>query len=146
MKNGKAKALSHHHDPVSTPSCPELILHPSMVLAQIRWDIKEEIQWAQTTEPPPSACPPSKLFVRPALHPSTWWIGRGRPQKNNHGSMQTTFWTPHWWRNSITSTPTDPLHDSGGALGIEHQEVFLEAGFVTSPPAPGCQREPLPEF
>ncbi|KAK3569660.1 hypothetical protein QTP86_002632 [Hemibagrus guttatus] len=71
MKNGKAKALSHHHDPVSTPSCPELILHPSMVLAQIRWDIKEEIQWAQTTEPPPSACPPSKLFVRPALHPSS---------------------------------------------------------------------------
>ncbi|KAK3541599.1 hypothetical protein QTP86_033089, partial [Hemibagrus guttatus] len=100
MKNGKADALSHCHDHVSTPSCPELILPPSMVLDLICWDIEEEIQRAQTIEPPPSACHPSKLFVPPTLHPWVMqWVHK-MPISGHLGIHHTTtlisnrFWWP----------------------------------------------------
>ncbi|KAK3548011.1 hypothetical protein QTP70_002319 [Hemibagrus guttatus] len=46
----EADALSWLHDPASTPAQPEPILPPSVVLVPIRWNLMEEIQWAQGAE------------------------------------------------------------------------------------------------
>ncbi|KAK3539493.1 hypothetical protein QTP70_009043 [Hemibagrus guttatus] len=51
-KNGKADALSHCHDPISSPKVPEHILPSLVLLTLIRWDRMEEIQQAHVNEPP----------------------------------------------------------------------------------------------
>ncbi|KAK3523528.1 hypothetical protein QTP70_001896 [Hemibagrus guttatus] len=66
-KSGKADALSHRHDPMSSPASPEPILPCSVVLALIPWDLMEEIQQAQVNEPPPPSCLPTKLYMPTAL-------------------------------------------------------------------------------
>ncbi|KAK3535499.1 hypothetical protein QTP70_016921, partial [Hemibagrus guttatus] len=48
---------------------PEPILPSAMIITLIRWDIIEEIQQAQANNPPPSVCPPTKLFVPNPLCP-----------------------------------------------------------------------------
>ncbi|KAK3555032.1 hypothetical protein QTP86_005698 [Hemibagrus guttatus] len=99
-RNGKADALSRHHDSTSTPSSPETIFHPSIVLMPIWWNLVEEIRRAQGNEPPPLACPPTKLYV-PALWHSRvlQWVHEA-PSSGHPGIQRTTtlvqerFWWP----------------------------------------------------
>ncbi|KAK3546339.1 hypothetical protein QTP70_025748 [Hemibagrus guttatus] len=73
---------------VSTPSSPEPILLPAIILllAPDRWDIEEEIRQAQENEPPPPACAPTKLFVPAPLHPREMrWVDE-MPSSGHPGS------------------------------------------------------------
>lgn len=50
-KNGKADALSRRLDPSSTPSLPEPILPPTVMLAPIRWSLVKKSSRPSSTSP-----------------------------------------------------------------------------------------------
>ncbi|KAK3543934.1 hypothetical protein QTP70_031846 [Hemibagrus guttatus] len=62
-KNSKADALSRRHDHPQTEFKPESILPPSVIIAPVTWDLMEEIQREQQSEPTPPGCPPKKHYV-----------------------------------------------------------------------------------
>ncbi|KAL0153008.1 hypothetical protein M9458_051687, partial [Cirrhinus mrigala] len=83
-KNLKADALSRRHDIDQGKQTVVPILPPSVVIAQISWDLMEEIQRAQQEEPTPPECPPNRQYVPQALRLRTLqWIhtslGSGHP-------------------------------------------------------------------
>ena len=61
-KNTKADALRQFDAPLSPPT-EEYILPRASLVAPVRWDIEETIRQAQTSDPTPAACPPSKVYV-----------------------------------------------------------------------------------
>ncbi|KAK3517208.1 hypothetical protein QTP70_001074 [Hemibagrus guttatus] len=62
-KNSKADALSRRHDHPQTEFKPESILPPSIIIAPVAWDLMDEIQREQQSEPTPPGCPPKKHYV-----------------------------------------------------------------------------------
>ncbi|KAK3572131.1 hypothetical protein QTP86_022209 [Hemibagrus guttatus] len=62
-KNSKADALSRRHDPPQAESKPDPILPPSIIIAPVTWDLMDEIQREQQSEPTPPGCPPTKHYV-----------------------------------------------------------------------------------
>ncbi|KAK3574387.1 hypothetical protein QTP86_006576 [Hemibagrus guttatus] len=62
-KNSKADALPRRHDPPQAASKPEPILPPSIIIAPVTWDLMDEIQREQQSEPTPPGCPPTKHYV-----------------------------------------------------------------------------------
>ncbi|KAK3556472.1 hypothetical protein QTP70_008336 [Hemibagrus guttatus] len=62
-KNSKADALSRRHDHPQTDFKPESILPPSIIIAPVTWDLMDEIQREQQSEPTPPGCPPHKHYV-----------------------------------------------------------------------------------
>ncbi|KAK3566683.1 hypothetical protein QTP86_003193 [Hemibagrus guttatus] len=119
-KNGKASVLSHWHYPVSTPSSPEPILPPAIILllAPDRWDIEEEIRQAQENEPPPPACPPTKLFVPAPLRPREMrWVNE-MPSSGHPGIRCTValvskrFWFRNKWEPAAPVPSPEPTESS----------------------------------
>ncbi|KAL0150494.1 hypothetical protein M9458_054311 [Cirrhinus mrigala] len=83
-KNLKADAFSRRHDTNPSEQTDVPILPPSVVVAQISWDLMEEIQRAQQDEPTPPECPANRQYVPQALrHRTLQWIhtslGSGHP-------------------------------------------------------------------
>ncbi|KAK3506549.1 hypothetical protein QTP70_009030 [Hemibagrus guttatus] len=62
-KNSKADALSRRHDPPQAESKPDPILPPSIIISRVTWDLMDEIQREQQSEPTPPGCPPTKHYV-----------------------------------------------------------------------------------
>ena len=62
-KNTKADALSRQFDAPLSPPTKEYILPRASLVVPVRWDIEETIHQAQTSDPTPTACPPSKVYV-----------------------------------------------------------------------------------
>ncbi len=99
-KNLKADALSRRHD-IDQGSQPVVsILPPTVVIAQISWDLMEEIQRAQQDEPPPPECPPNRQYVPQALRDRTLqWVhtslGSGHPGIHRTNTLvRNAFWWP----------------------------------------------------
>ncbi|KAK3544693.1 hypothetical protein QTP86_026094, partial [Hemibagrus guttatus] len=105
MKNGKADALLWWHNPASASAQPEPILSPSVALAPIRWNLKEEIQRAQINEPPlltclvigvQSICAPPHLLHSQVLQ----WVHEA-PSSGHPSIRRTTelIQNRFWWRS-----------------------------------------------
>ncbi|KAK3550602.1 hypothetical protein QTP70_000679 [Hemibagrus guttatus] len=62
-KNSKADALSRRHDHPQTDFKPESILPPSIIIVPVTWDLMDEIQREQQSEPMPPGGPPHKHYV-----------------------------------------------------------------------------------
>lgn len=99
-KNIKSDTLSRQYSLSTDNVHPEPILPPSIVLAPVIWDIMDEIQKEQLSEPAPSNCPPGKQYVPQILclrvmqwvHSS---IGSGHPGiYRTLQLLQNTFWWP----------------------------------------------------
>ncbi|KAK3544262.1 hypothetical protein QTP86_008733 [Hemibagrus guttatus] len=61
----------------------------------------EEIQWAQANEPPPPACPPTKLFVPAPLHLRVMqWVHEA--PSSGHPGIQHTAALNQFWRPALT--------------------------------------------
>ncbi|KAK3536885.1 hypothetical protein QTP86_027006 [Hemibagrus guttatus] len=98
--NGKVDALSRLQEIKNPAPHPEPILPPAVVLGPIQWDLIEEIQRAHADEPPPTACPPSRLYVpAPLRHRVIQWTHES-PSTGYPGIQRTTqlvqqhFWWP----------------------------------------------------
>ncbi|KAK3529439.1 hypothetical protein QTP70_031102 [Hemibagrus guttatus] len=68
-KNSKADAMSRLQEAPNTPAITEPILQHPVILGPVQWNLLEEVREANAEEPPLPACPPSKLYVPPTLHP-----------------------------------------------------------------------------
>lgn len=62
-KNHKDDKLSWSYDPEQLDQHVISILPPSVVIAQISWDIMEEIQRGQQDDPPSPECPPNWQYI-----------------------------------------------------------------------------------
>ncbi|KAI2668506.1 Transposon Tf2-11 polyprotein [Labeo rohita] len=99
-KNLKADALSRRHDTNPSEQTDVPILPPSVVVAQISWDLMEEIQRAQQDEPTPPECPANRQYVPQALrHRTLQWIhtslGSGHPRIHRTTTLVcNAFWWP----------------------------------------------------
>ncbi|KAK3522503.1 hypothetical protein QTP86_016199 [Hemibagrus guttatus] len=99
-KNGKADALSRQFEVPDESGQPDLILPATAVLAPVQWDLVEEIRWAHANEPPPTGCPPHKLFVQQQFRPQVMQWVHEAPSLGHPGtrrSMQLIsclFWWP----------------------------------------------------
>ncbi|KAK3548239.1 hypothetical protein QTP70_005825 [Hemibagrus guttatus] len=49
------------------------ILPATVILAPVQWNLVEEIRDAHTDNPPPTGCPPTKIFVPPQFRLQFWW-------------------------------------------------------------------------
>ncbi|KAL0181744.1 hypothetical protein M9458_024150, partial [Cirrhinus mrigala] len=100
-KNHKADALSRRHDP-DQPDRPIVsILPPSVVIAQISWDLMEEIQRGQQNEPSPPECPPNRQYVPQALRQRTLQWVHASLSSGHPGIHCTTILVGNafWWPN-----------------------------------------------
>ncbi|KAK3573127.1 hypothetical protein QTP86_014131 [Hemibagrus guttatus] len=99
-KNGKVDALSRQFEAPDESSQPDLILPATAVLAPVQWDLVEEIRRAHADEPPPTSCPPHKLFVPQQFRPQVMqWVYEA-PSSGHPGTRRSTqlisrrFWWP----------------------------------------------------
>ncbi|KAK3552517.1 hypothetical protein QTP86_013243 [Hemibagrus guttatus] len=99
-KNGKADALSRRFEGADKPVLSEPILPPTAILAPVRWNLVEEIQWTHAEEPPPAGCPPTKVFVPPQFRTQViQWVHEA-PSSGHPGVRRSTqlvrrqFWWP----------------------------------------------------
>ncbi|KAK3567258.1 hypothetical protein QTP86_015549 [Hemibagrus guttatus] len=132
-KNGKVDALSRQFEAASEPGQPDLILLASAILAPVQWDLVEEIRRAHADEPPPTGCPPTKLFVpqqfrsqvmqwvheapslgHPGIHRSTqlichrfWWPSLG-PDVEGYVRACST-WAQAWTSHQLPEGLLEPL-------------------------------------
>ncbi|KAK3546653.1 hypothetical protein QTP70_031427, partial [Hemibagrus guttatus] len=79
---------------------PDLILPATAVLAPVQWDLVEEIRRAHADEPPPTGCPPHKLFVPQQFCPQVMQWVHEVPSSGHPGTHRSTqlisrqFWWP----------------------------------------------------
>ncbi|KAK3517705.1 hypothetical protein QTP70_015707, partial [Hemibagrus guttatus] len=99
-KNGKADALSRRFEGADEPVLSEPILLPTAILAPVRWNLVEEIQWTHAEEPPPAGCPPTKVFMPPQFRIQViQWVHEA-PSLGHPGVRRSTqlirrrFWWP----------------------------------------------------
>ncbi|KAK3575262.1 hypothetical protein QTP86_023383 [Hemibagrus guttatus] len=99
-KNGKADALSRQFEATNESGQPDLILPATAVLAPVQWDLVKEIQRAHADEPPPTSCPPHKLFVPQQFRPQVMQWVHEAPSSGHPGTHRSTqlisrrFWWP----------------------------------------------------
>ncbi len=104
--NCKADALSRLHSPES-PSEPEPIIPPALIVSPIQWDITENIRVATLTEPAPLGGPEGKTYVptsqRQSLLGSVHEIpGSGHPgSRRTLSLLQARYWWPSMTRDVI---------------------------------------------
>ncbi len=105
-RNCKADALSRLHSPES-PSEPENIILPALIVSPIQWDITENIRVATLTEPAPLGGPEGKTYVptsqRQSLLGSVHEIlGSGHPGSRwTLSLLQARYWWPSMTRDVI---------------------------------------------
>ncbi|KAI4881834.1 hypothetical protein NFI96_012615 [Prochilodus magdalenae] len=88
-KNVKADALSRLYGHPSTREAEKTILPASCIVAPILWAIMDEIQRAQTSEPPPPTCPPDKVYVPTSMRAQlVQWI-HASPSSGHPGIHRT---------------------------------------------------------
>ncbi|KAK3546755.1 hypothetical protein QTP70_034179, partial [Hemibagrus guttatus] len=82
---------------------PEPILPPVVILGPIQWDLVGEIQRALADEPPPTACPPSKLYVPSPLHQRVIQWTYESPSTGHPGIHHTTHLVQQgvWWPSAV---------------------------------------------
>ncbi|KAI4897624.1 hypothetical protein NFI96_008578 [Prochilodus magdalenae] len=107
-KNVKADALSRLYDHPSTREAEKTILPASCIVAPILWAIMDEIQRAQTSEPPPPTCPSDKVYV-PTIRPSIMCQLSGRPRRGTPGTLPMLATRGPTHRSSEAFTPA-PSH------------------------------------
>ncbi|KAK3571296.1 hypothetical protein QTP86_005932 [Hemibagrus guttatus] len=99
-KNSKTDALSRRQDHPQTEFKPESILPPSIIIAPVTWDLMDEIQREQQSEPTPPGCPPNKHYVPLNLQVRVMqWVHTslcsGHPGiSRTHHLTQNSFWWP----------------------------------------------------
>ncbi|KAK3556032.1 hypothetical protein QTP70_000727 [Hemibagrus guttatus] len=76
-RNGKADALSGQQESKYLVTHPEPIITPFAILAQIQWNLVEEIHQYHAKDPLPATCPSSKLYV-----PITTFTQKAKNLKN----------------------------------------------------------------
>ncbi|KAK3539338.1 hypothetical protein QTP70_001226 [Hemibagrus guttatus] len=88
-KSSKADALSWLHETPDTPASNEPILQPSLVVGPVQWNLVEEVHHTHAEEPPPSTCPPTKLYVSTTLcHRVMQWTHES--PSNGHPGIHRT--------------------------------------------------------
>ncbi|KAK3535604.1 hypothetical protein QTP70_017137 [Hemibagrus guttatus] len=99
-KNGKADVLSRKFERADEPVPTEPILPPTAILAPVRWNLVEEIQWTHAEEPSPAGCPPTKIFVPPQFRTQVMQWVLEAPSSGHPGVRRSTqivrcrFWWP----------------------------------------------------
>ncbi|KAL0199478.1 hypothetical protein M9458_008018, partial [Cirrhinus mrigala] len=130
-KNLKADTLSRRHDIDQGDQTIVPIFPPTVVIAQISWDLMEEIQRAQQDEPPP----PESLHDRTLqwVHTS---LGSGHPGINRTTTVvRNAFWWPTMNRDIVnfvkscaicaqTKTPRELPAGLLQPLPIPHHPVY----------------------
>ncbi len=105
-QNCKADTLSRVHSPDS-PTEPEPILPPALIVNPIIWNIDQDIRAATLTEPAPLGGPEGKTFVpvsiRQSLLDSVHKVpGSGHPGSQRTLSLlQARYWWPRMSRDTI---------------------------------------------
>lgn len=119
-----------------TSCCQGPILPPSVIVALIRWDMMEELQWEQQTEPSPPECPPGRHFVPRSLHQRiTQWVHT--LLSSGHPGIQRTIElvrNSFWWPNLINDVSEYVKSCSVCAQSKTPQE--LPAGLLEPLPIP----------
>ncbi|KAK3558897.1 hypothetical protein QTP86_032158 [Hemibagrus guttatus] len=99
-KNGKVDALSRKFETANEPVLVEPILPVIAILALVRWNLVEEIQQAYAEDPPPTGCPPTKIFVPLQFRLQVMQWVHEAPSSGHPGIRQSTqlvrrrFWWP----------------------------------------------------
>ncbi|KAK3517825.1 hypothetical protein QTP70_018984 [Hemibagrus guttatus] len=111
-KNGKADALSRQFEMANEPSKPDLILPATAILAPVQWDLVEEIRRAHTDEPPPTSCPPDRIFVPQLFRQQVMqWVHKA-PSSGHPGIRRSTQLTRRMDQSpsprGTAGTPSDP--------------------------------------
>ncbi len=128
-RNCKADALSHLHSP-DTPTEPEPILPPALIVSPIQWNINQNIQDATRSEPAPPGCPEGRTYVpasqRQTLLSSVHEVpGSGHPGSQRTLSLlQARYWWPSMTRDvnryvrscSVCAMSKTPRHLPVGKL------------------------------
>ncbi len=98
--NCKADTLSRLHS-LDSPSDPEPILPPALIVSPIDWNIHEEIRAATLTEPAPLGGAEGKTFVPPSQRQSFLGSVHSVPGSGHPGSQRTLLLLQarYWWPN-----------------------------------------------
>ncbi|KAK3554058.1 hypothetical protein QTP70_019176 [Hemibagrus guttatus] len=102
-KNSKAAALSRRHDHPQTDVKPESILPPSIIIASVTWDLMDEIQREQQSEPTPPGCPPHKHYVPSNLRIRVMHWAHTSLCSGHPGISRTLHLTQNafWWPSMV---------------------------------------------
>ncbi|KAK3561610.1 hypothetical protein QTP86_010683 [Hemibagrus guttatus] len=98
--NSKADALSRQFEVANEPEQPDLILPATAILAPVQRDLVEEIWRAHADEPPPTGCPPTKIFVPQQFRQQVMQWVHEAPSSGHPGIRRSTqlirrlFWWP----------------------------------------------------
>lgn len=66
-KNVEPDILSRLHTPESNPESDSTILPAACFVGAITWEVEAKVRVANGANPPPSGCPPNRLYVPPEL-------------------------------------------------------------------------------
>ncbi|KAI2655943.1 Transposon Tf2-8 polyprotein [Labeo rohita] len=105
-KNISADALSRQFSSDS-PSEPEPVIPPNLIVSPILWDQDQDIQQATLQEPAPPECPEGKIYVpcsqrQPLLGAAHQSPGSGHPgSKRTLSLLQARYWWPSMRRDTI---------------------------------------------
>ncbi|KAK3556384.1 hypothetical protein QTP70_008001 [Hemibagrus guttatus] len=107
-KNSKADALSRRHDPPQAESKPNPILPPSIIIAPVTWDLMDEIQREQQSEPTPTGCPPTKHYVPSNLRIRVMQWVHTSLCSGHPGILRTLRLTQNsfWWPSMVKDVAT----------------------------------------
>ncbi len=96
--NCKADPLSRFHSPDS-PTDPEPILPPALIVSPIQWKIDEDIQAATLTEPSPLGSPEGRMYVPISQRQSLLGSVHNVPGTGHPGSQRTLslLQARYWW-------------------------------------------------
>ncbi len=105
-RNCKADALSRVHSP-NSPTEPEPILPPALIVNPIIWNIDQDIRATTLTEPAPLGGPEGKTFVPVSIQQSLLDSVHKVPGSGHPGSqrtlslLQARYWWPSMSRDTI---------------------------------------------
>lgn len=102
-KNSKADALSRRHDYPQTELKPESILPLSIIIAPVTWDLMDDIQREQQSEPTPPGCPPNKHYLPSSLRIRVMQWVHTSLYSGHPGISRTLHLTQNsfWWPSMV---------------------------------------------
>lgn len=111
---------------------------PSIVLAPICWDLMEEVQQAQQSEPPSPECPPSKQYVPTNLCTQLIQWVHTAPSSGHWGIQRTTSLLQNalWWPSLVKDVKTHVKACQACAQSKAHHQVPV--GLLEPLPIPQC--------